>query len=72
METPELGPGDMLLMRFNVIHATQSKDRKWIHPIEAVYFFLRFFKIQSNLFTALAQHCRIDMSHSEFGRVKPV
>ena len=25
----------MLLMRFNVIHATQSKDRKWIHPIDA-------------------------------------
>ena len=35
METPEVGPGDMLLLRFNVIHATQSKDRKWIHPIEA-------------------------------------
>ena len=36
METPEVGPGDMLLLRFNVIHATQSKDRKWIHPIEAL------------------------------------
>ena len=35
METPEVGPGDMLLTRFNLIHATQSKDRKWIHPIEA-------------------------------------
>ena len=35
METPEVGPGDMLLMRFNVIHATQSKNRKWIHPIDA-------------------------------------
>ena len=35
METPELGPGDMLLMRFNVIYATQSKVRKWIHPIDA-------------------------------------
>ena len=35
METPEVGPGDMLLMRFNVIHATQSKDGKWIHPIDA-------------------------------------
>ena len=34
METPEVGPGDMLLLRFNVIHATQSKDRKWIHPID--------------------------------------
>ena len=33
-ETPELGPGDMLL-RFNVFHATQSKDGKWIHPIDA-------------------------------------
>ena len=35
METPEVGPGDMLLMRFNVIDATQSKDGKWIHPIDA-------------------------------------
>ena len=35
METPEVGPGDMLLMRFNVIYATESKDRKWIHPIDA-------------------------------------
>ena len=35
METPEVGPGDMLLMRFNVIHSTQSKDGKWIHPIDA-------------------------------------
>ena len=25
----------LLLMRFNVIHATQSKDGKWIHPIDA-------------------------------------
>jgi len=35
METPEVGPGDLLLMRFNVIHATQSTDGKWIHPIDA-------------------------------------
>ena len=35
METPEVGPGDMLMMRFNVIHATQSKDGRWIHPIDA-------------------------------------
>ncbi len=29
METPEMGPGDLLLLRVNTIHATQSKDRKW-------------------------------------------
>jgi len=35
METPEIGPGDMLLMRVNTIHATQTKDRKWNHPFSS-------------------------------------
>ena len=35
METPAVGPGDLLLMRFNIIHATQSTDGKFIHPIDA-------------------------------------
>ena len=26
METPELGPGDLLLLRVNTIHATQTTD----------------------------------------------
>ena len=26
METPEMGPGDLLLLRVNTIHATQSTD----------------------------------------------
>ena len=35
METPEVGPGDMLLMRDNAIHATQSKDGDFIDPAAA-------------------------------------
>ena len=26
METPEVGPGDLLLLSFNTIHATQTTD----------------------------------------------
>ena len=28
METPEVGPGDLLLLSFNTIHATQTTDHR--------------------------------------------